>query len=124
MVQGTLEKQSHGDKLKSEPYIFSILSPFESDIEKAEDLLKAKIKRGVNKRYLKMREGCLGIDDDNELQGRIEWDNQSKDTHYENYFVIDGKRITIEDFAEILKSWEGWQFSFKIFDRTEAIERQ
>ena len=37
---------------KSEPYIFSILSPTGSDIEKTELKLKAKIKRGIDNRYL------------------------------------------------------------------------
>jgi hypothetical protein len=30
--------------------------------------------------------------------------------------VIDGKRITIEDFGRMLEAYEGWRFKFQILD--------
>lgn len=59
---------------KDEPYEFSILSPFNSDIEYAELQLKAKIKRGINKRYLSSYHGSITLKEDNELVGRISWE--------------------------------------------------
>ena len=33
--------------------------------------------------------------------------------------VVDGKRVTIEQFAKLLEPYEGWQFEFKIIDKSD-----
>ena len=50
------------------------------------------------------------------LRGRIEWNDDFSDTEYDRVFVIDGKRITMEEFGRMLEPWEGWHFQFKILD--------
>lgn len=90
----------------AEPYEFTILSPFDTDIEYAELQLKAKIKRGINKRYLKKYEGCLCLGNDNEIVGRIIWDQIADDGSM--VLAVDGKRLTKDQFWELLSSYEGW----------------
>ncbi|HMA65742.1 MAG: hypothetical protein ACM31E_04580 [Fibrobacterota bacterium] len=101
----------------AEPYIFSILSQFDTDIEYAELQLKAKIKRGIDKKYLKNLQGHLILGEDDELFGRIDWDSNADDGSM--ILVVDGKRLTKDEFWELLKSYEGWQFRMQIVDRTE-----
>ena len=55
------------------------------------------------------------------LRGRIEWNDDFSDTTYNRVFIIDGKRITIEEFGQMLEPWEGWQFQFKIVDPYDDI---
>ena len=107
------------DKKEREPYMFMVLSGFESDEEHSELLLKAKIKRGINRRYLMEKNGNLQIRDSRELRGRIDWTGNHLNSAFENIFVIDGKRITIEQFVEMLQGSEGWNFRFTIHDMTD-----
>ena len=101
----------------AEPYEFSIVSQFDSDVEYAELKLKAKIKRGINKKYLVNYEGRLIIGKHNEIVGRISWDQIADDGSM--VLVIDGKRITKDQFWQLLSSYEGWQLKLNIIDRTE-----
>jgi len=110
------------DKTGLEPYIFTILSDFDSDIEYSEIMLKAKIKKGINQRHLQFENGKLEINNRLELRGRIEWNENLSDSEFEHMFVIDGKRITMEKFGEILQSFPGWNFKFKIFDMTDEMD--
>ncbi len=99
-------------------YMFEILSPDEEDIEKAELLLKAKIKRGINRKHLENKDGYLRINDNQILRGRIEWSEDSPETQFDRAFVIDGKQIRLEDFAKLLEPYEGWCFKFEIKERS------
>lgn len=99
-----------------EPYLFQVLNDYDADIEHCELLLKAKIKDGINKRYLRKRDGRLEIGKSNMLRGRIEWNDDFSKTNFDTYFVVDGKRITMEDFVELLQPYAGFQFQFSIED--------
>lgn len=105
-----------------EPYIFSILSGFDSGIEHSELLLKAKIKRGINRRYLEVEDGRLQISDEMELGGRISYNDSMNDTKFDKVFVIDGKRITVESFMQMLSPYEGFNFKLEIIDSADEIE--
>src|SRR6056297_508600 len=87
-----------------EPYVFEFLSDFDSDIEEAELNLKAKIKRSINRRHLKYEDGKLSIGEEETLRGRIEETHENPtDSQFARYFVIDGRRITIEEFVEMFE---------------------
>jgi hypothetical protein len=98
-----------------EPYIFTILSGFDADVEYAELMLKAKLIKGINKHYLKKENGKLSIGDDRELAGRIEFD----ETGSEKVFIIDGKAISIEQFIDMIQPYQGWSFKFQVYDPTD-----
>lgn len=106
----------------NEPRIFQVLSDFDSDIEKAELLLKEKIKKGINKRYLDYKDGDYSIGDDLEVAGRILWDDTLKNSEFDYFFQIDNEKITIEKFIDMLKKFEGWNFKFQILDPSDDID--
>ncbi|MEA3446042.1 MAG: hypothetical protein U9R19_15080 [Bacteroidota bacterium] len=105
-----------------EPRIFHLLFDFDQDVEKAEMLLKAKIKIGINRRHLTMKNGKLSINNKQQLRGRIEYSYDSNDSGFFKMFVIDGKRITFEQFAEMLEPYPSFNFKFEIFDSTDMID--
>lgn len=102
-----------------EPYRFTVLSDFDTDIEQAELLLKAKIKKSVNRRHLVKRGNRLWISDDQILRGRITSNDDFSDTDFDRILVVDGRRITIEMFYRLLEEYEGWNFKFIIRDGSE-----
>lgn len=110
------------EKAEYESRIFHVLSDFDSDIEKSELLLKSKIKKGINQRYLTIRNGRLEIGKKLQLRGSIEWNDNLSDTKFSNILVVDGKRITFEKFSEMLQCVEGWNFKFKIYDISDDID--
>lgn len=101
---------------------FHVLSSFESDIEKAEILLKAKIKKRINQKHLIFENEKFEIGEEQELRGKISWNDNFSDTEFDKTFIIDGKRITIEKFIELLQLYENWDFKFKIYDSTDEID--
>lgn len=104
------------------PYIFQILNDFDADIEKLELLLKAKIKKGIDKRYLGSRGYGLEIGSSNILCGRIEWGDDLSETDFDYHFVIDGKKISIEDFVKLIHPYEGFQFQFSLIDPCDEVD--
>jgi hypothetical protein len=88
-------------------YKFNILSEIDADPEVAKERIIKKIKRGINHRYLKKRNGQWEIGGRYMLRGRIEWNDDLSDTNFDRVFVIDGKRITIEEFGRMFEPLEG-----------------
>jgi len=99
-----------------ESYHFQVLNAYDADIEHCERLLKAKIKEGIDKRSLRMRNGRLEISKSDKFCGRIEWNDDFSATNFDTYFVVDGRRITMEDFVALLQPYAGFQFQFSIKD--------
>jgi len=99
-----------------EGYHFKMMFDFYTDPEFAIKQLIKKIKRGINRRHLKKRNGKWIIGKKEILRGRILWNDDFEDTEYDRVFIIDGKRITMEIFSEMFEEWEGWHFEFKILD--------
>jgi len=109
-------------KKDNKPRIIHVLSDFSADVEKSEFLLKAKIKREINQRHLKIDNGFLQISDEGQLRGNISWNDNMADTEFKHVFTIDGKRITIENFVKMIECYSGWNFKFKIYDISDEIE--
>ena len=99
---------------------FSFFSDFDEDIEFGKEMLIRKIKRGLNRRHLTKEDGKWEIGKRDMLRGRIAWNDDFSDTKYNRVFVIDGKRLTMEEFGEMFERWEGWHFKFKIVDRYDS----
>ncbi|MDO9547778.1 MAG: hypothetical protein Q7J65_02295 [Candidatus Marinimicrobia bacterium] len=107
---------------RKEPYMFAVLSDFDSDLEQAELMLKAKIKRGVNRRHLVQDGKRLRISDSQVVRGRIEWNDDLSDTRFDRILVVDGRKITMEMLYDLLEEYEGWNFKLSIHDRTEDCD--
>lgn len=107
------------DKEGREPYVFNILSEFDEDKSEAELLLKHKLQDGINKRHLKSEDGKLEIRDEGRLSGRIGWDDDFNDTNFDLYFMVDGKKVTIENFVRMLQPYCDFKFNFEILDPSD-----
>jgi hypothetical protein len=110
------------DDLEREPRMFEVLSDFEADIEEAELNLKARIKRSINRRHLKYEYGKLSFGNEETLIGRIEETDDNSDSQFARNFVIDGQRITIEQFVKMLEPYPSFGFKFQIYDPSEDID--
>lgn len=113
---GLISEAIEVKKDNSRGYYFKMIFDFNKDPEIAKEELIKKIRRGLNRRHLKKRDGKWRISKRQILRGRIEWNDDFEDTEYDRVFIIDGKRITMEEFGEMFEEWEGWHFEFKILD--------
>ncbi len=71
--------------------------------------------------YLETEDGNPVIGQDLTLAGRIDYNDNLNDTYFQTEFVIDGKRITIEQFVEMLQVFEGFNFKFSIHDPSDEL---
>ena len=102
-----------------EPCMFAVLSGFDADLEQAEILLKAKIKKGINRRHLVKDGNRLRISDSQIVRGRITGNDDFSDTRFDRILVVDGRKITMEMLYDLLEEYGGWNFKLSIHDRTE-----
>ena len=68
------------------------------------------------------KDGDISILDGLEVAGRILWDDNLDNSNFDYFFQVDGKKITIEKFIDLLKGVEGWNFKFQIIDTTDDID--
>lgn len=104
---------------KRVPMRYSVLSDFDADTEQAELTLKAKIKKSINQRHLKR--GKPEISDEGVIRGTLGYTGFS-DTAFNMQFEIDGRRITVEQFIEMLDVYQGFNFKLKIYDPTDDMD--
>ena len=97
-------------------YTFNQLFDNQTDPEIAKQIFIEKIRKGLNQRHLKKSGSKWEIGKKDILRGRIEWNDDLSDTAFDRVFVIDGKRITIEEFVGMFEPFEGFNFIFKIKD--------
>lgn len=106
---------------ETSPRIYSHLDHWEADIEKMELELKAKIKKGINQRHLDEVDGHLRINYDDIIRGRIDHDD-NLDSAFDTYLSVDGRKVTIEQFVEMLQPNMMLNFRFEVRDRTLGEE--
>jgi hypothetical protein len=96
-------------------YEFKVIGPEESDAMILFRELYARMRRGLDTRYL--REARLGPElvEPHVLVGRVEMDSESDGPA----LVVDGRPRSWEQIGRLLLSYEGWNVRFEI---TEAIE--
>jgi len=119
---GLLSEAREVTKDNSCGYTLQVLADFDIEPVFAENILKAKIKKGINQRHITRHRGIWEIREGEVLRGRIDWAEDKSDTEFNRCFVIDGKRITIEDFVRMLEPFEGFNFKFEIKDPSEDID--
>ncbi len=102
-----------------EPYIFNVLSDIDEEKSESEILLKHKIRDGINKRFLKYENGKFEMRDEGRLSGRIEWTDELNDSYFDLFLIVDGKRVTIENFVHMLNPYFGFNFDFEIRDPSD-----
>ncbi len=106
----------------AEPYIFQMLADEDGDPEHAEYLLKAKIKKGIDRRYLEFRDGEPSMNENkHKLFGRVDYSKDLTDTEFNTIFVIDGKRITVEEFVKMLEPYGSFNFKLTMYDLCDDL---
>ena len=74
-------------------YVFSIESESADGYFDAEEKLLKKIRRGLNRRYLKKEDGRWWIGAKDMLRGRIDSNDDFSDTEFSRTFFIDGRGL-------------------------------
>ncbi len=100
-------------------YKFSRSIDFSEDMESAKQAFLERIRKRLNQRHLKKYQGKWEFGARQILRGRIGWNEDLSDTRFDKVLVIDGKRITIEEFGDMLEAYEGWRFKFQLLDPDE-----
>jgi len=104
-------------------YQFAVHGELECNQTELFQKLVDKVKHGVSKRFTEVGEFPNGqkfhsiIND--EVVGRIDHDEMSSSFPM---IVIDGQPYTWEQLGEMVKSFEGFQFQIKFFDKTDDVE--
>lgn len=100
-------------------YQFQVIGEPEGDLLALLGRLIDKIRRALSLRHVV--DGELGpqIAEHGLVRGMIEWDEgQGGQTPL---LIIDGRKITWDEFGRMLMSYEGWQFKLEIRDRSEEF---
>lgn len=100
-------------------YEFNSLYSLDDDQDLAKEEFLKKIKKGLNQRHIKKIGSEWEINSKKILRGKIAWSEDSQDTEFEKVLIIDGKRITIEEFVSMINPYEGWDFAFRIKDPSD-----
>jgi hypothetical protein len=104
------------DKNGREPYIFNILSDFDSDKEYAELMMRKKIKWGVNVRYMNLKDGNWEIGEDLELAGRVDFNGDIEASTFARFIAS----MNIPSLKTFTGDTEVGQFGMKIDHQTPA----
>jgi len=100
-----------------DPRKIEILSDYDVDIETSELRLKAKVKKEINQKVLRINDdGGIEIKNDC-LQGVIlaDWDMDIS----EPLFSVDGKKITAQELSKLLSPYCACKFKLEIIDSSE-----
>jgi hypothetical protein len=87
-------------------HAFSPVDPFH-----ALGILRQKIARILSVRHLVRQDGRLSLTHDR-MRGRISYGG----------VVVDGTFLTFDQMAELVQTYEGFQFDLKIVDPSDALE--
>ncbi len=104
-------------------YKIAVRGDLDGDQAMLLEKLLNKVRKLVSRKYIeeeKTRWGIMHFIKEDEVVGRIEWDEQ-----YEGRLplvIIDGKEYSWEEFGEMMTSFEGWDFKLKIFDSWEDVD--
>ncbi len=99
------------------PRRIEILSDYDADIEFAELQLKGKIKEEINQKSLKKRDDGAFEFIENSLNGVILADNEEGMS--EPLFAVEGRKITVQQFWDMLSPYCTFKFKFEIIDPGE-----
>lgn len=99
------------------PRRIEVLSEYDADIEYSELQLKGKIKEKINQKSLKKRDDGVFEFEENSLSGIILADGGERMS--EPLFSIDGRKIYLRQFVEMLSPYCTFKFKFEIIDPTD-----
>lgn len=102
------------------PRKLEVLSDYNADIELAELLLKAKIKKEINRKSLRLSSDNSFEIIGNTLRGEIIAEQNISNLN-EPVFAVDGRKISIQQFCEMLAPYISFRFKLEITDPSDEI---
>jgi len=104
-----------------EGYQFTLLGQHDADIDALLDSLRERIRAGISRLDLEpnpYREGWLLVGET--LRGRFEW-NDAGDNGQPYDVIVDGRRLSWEEFGYAFGGLEGWGFTLHIHDLSSVL---
>ena len=98
-------------------YRFKVMGPEESDALVLFSELYAKMRRGLDTRYLSEDRLGLQLVEQDFLEGRIEMDRGSDGP----VLVVDGRPRSWKEIGRLLLTYEGWNIRFEIIEALETV---
>jgi hypothetical protein len=105
----TVRARENGNSVSG--YEFAVYS--ETSWSNALGRLRRKIRRELATRYLSRSHGYPRLLHDR-MKGRITYDSERGVG-----IVVDGTELTLDEFAQLLGTYEGWEFELTIVDSLE-----
>lgn len=99
-------------------YQFQILGEAEDDQFSLLGRLVERMRRSLSVKHLVQSEHGQQIADQT-VRGRIEWDDSAEGRI--PLLVIDGRKVSWEEFGRMLMTFEGSQFRMEIVDRSDEV---
>ena len=117
VILETFELNEEGEP---DGYAFAVLGEPEGDLFALMGQLVERMRRALSQRHLEIDKHHGGLHIRDFLaRGRITWD-EDEDGRVP-LLVIDGQKISWEQFGRMLMTFEGWQFKLEILDRTDEV---
>jgi uncharacterized damage-inducible protein DinB len=93
---------------------FKVLGDHEADLRQLLASLRALTADGIARAHLEQTSGRLLMAGD-ELEGRLVWDGDG-DSGTPYAVVVDGRRLSWEEFGRTLEPFEGWRFRIAMLE--------
>jgi hypothetical protein len=100
-------------------YRFQVIGNPEDDLLVLLGRLIEKMRRALSVKHIEDGELGWHITDQQVVRGLVDWDDASDGRV--PLLIIDGRKITWEEFGRMLMSFEGWQFKLEIRDISEEL---
>ena len=100
-------------------YEFQVVGDPEEDLFTLLGRLIQKIRKRLSVRHLKVIHGHGLQITDGTVRGHIDWDDEEDGRV--PMMVIDGQRISWDEFGQMVMAHEGWQFKMEIVDPSEDV---
>jgi hypothetical protein len=123
LVLGAFEKEYEN---RSEGYEFSIIGDVEDGVFPLFSRLYTRMCKALSRKHIYHDEGTnkWEITESDIVRGQITYDPDTDEDDWTSdpMIVIDGKAITLKEFGQMLKAFEGFNFKLQIFDLTDEMD--
>jgi hypothetical protein len=109
---------------RSGGYEFSIIGDVDDGVFSLFSKLYTRMCKALSRKHIYHDEGThkWEITESDIVRGQITDDPDTEDWDSDLMFVVDGKAITLKEFGQMLKAYEGFNFKLQIFDESDEID--
>jgi hypothetical protein len=111
-------------KNRSGGYEFSIIGDVDDGVFSLFSKLYTRMCKALSRKHIYHDEGThkWEITESDIVRGQITDDPDKEDWDSDPMIVVDGKAITLKEFGQMLKAYEGFNFKLQIFDESDEID--